>query len=107
MKQQLFSESEFSFKYIPKIKSELNLVSSPTEKFYNADNQLVLLSGNFHPFVELALEGLKDEYSFKHIKGGIAWDTKNRKIKCLPETWKYQHTESFQVHRREFSTVDL
>ncbi len=81
VKQQLFSESEFSFKYIPEVKSELNLVSSPTEKFYNSDNQLVLLSGNFHPFVELALEGLKEEYSFKHIKGGIAWDTKNRKIK--------------------------
>ena len=81
VKEQLFSESEFSFKYIPELRSELNLVSSPSEKFYKSDNQLVLLSGNFHPFVELGLEGLQEEYSFKHIKGGLTWDTKNRTIK--------------------------
>ena len=81
VKQQFLAESEFSFKYIPKLKSDLNLVRSPSENFYRSDNQLVFLSGYFHPFVEIISEGLEEKYSFKHIKGGFFWNSKNRKMK--------------------------
>ncbi|SVD15059.1 uncharacterized protein METZ01_LOCUS367913, partial [marine metagenome] len=66
---------------IPELKSNLNVVRTPSENFYSSDNQLVFLSGYFHPFVEMGLEGLEEKYSFKHVKGGLFWDTKNRKMK--------------------------
>ena len=81
VKQRFLTESEFSFKYIPELKSNLNVVRSPSENFYSSNNQLVFLSGDFHPFGEIGLEGLEEEYSFKHVKGGLLWDTKNRKMK--------------------------
>jgi len=81
VKQQFLTESEFSFKYIPELKSNLNIVRSPSENFYSSDNQFVFMSGGIHPFLELDLEGLEENYSFKHVKGGIFWDKKNRKMK--------------------------
>ena len=81
-RQSIPSATEIaSYCTTPELKSNLNVVRSPSENFYSSDNQLVFLSGYFHPFVEMGLEGLEEKYSFKHVKGGLFWDTKNWKMK--------------------------
>ncbi len=81
VKQQFLSEGAISFKYIPEIKSVLNIVRSPSENYYNSINNWVFLPGTLHPFVDVVFEESEDKYSFNHITGGFLWNTEHRKMK--------------------------
>jgi len=73
--KRLNSNISLQMKGIPKFNTSFNQVSTDAWTFTQQSTKVLLLNGNFHPFLSYENEHETGKSKFEHSAGGIQWDT--------------------------------